>query len=736
TSPYWKPTTGELFKATVVRARAFKPQSITSRIATHTFFVDPAIRGMYSFPVISLATTASNFFDYNRGIYVPGVYFNPGNDRWTGNYFQRGDAWERPIHLEWFETNGAAAFSLDAGARINGALTRNIPAKCLRVFARDTYGTSWIKHPVFPGGGASAFKRLLLRTGGNEYAGSFLSDVIAEEAFNHTSIDFHRYRPAILFVNGEYWGIHNVCEYLNKHYLQTKYGFTDAQIEQFDIIEGVGAGYATSGNMAHYTAMLRCIETNILANNHALSPGTYAHVRTQMDVDNYIDYMAAEIYACNYDWPGNNVELWRLRTNSNATAAAGHDGRWRWFYYDLDASLGGGWNAAYTASYDSVAHATRFDSNDVYKGLAPISSPTLPGPFGRGTYLFRALLTNPQFKYAFVNRLADHMNTSFRRERMAALVDALKAQYQVEMTNHIVRWLAPSSISSWVTRVNRTRDFVTGRPPHIYQFVISNFALPGAADVVLDVSAATAGCIRINSLVIDTNTVGVTGMPYPWTGTYFRGIPMTISAVPRERHRFRQWAGLPGVTSAVATVILVSNLAITAEFDVYTNPPAISADALVFPAAPCEIMPATWTNIVWQPDRIHDAVSGTQCFLTVCLVNASDGAVQDVIATNAPNGLASAAWWPALRLVREDPYCIRLDARSQAGTMNSRTFTASPVYVIPEPAFALVALVFLCLRTQPPRTLTNDQCQMSNAQCPIAVRLSPPSLRRLPRRIS
>lgn len=39
---------------------------------------------------------------------------------------------------------------------------------------------------------------------------------------------------------------------------------------------------------------------------------TYTH--QMMDIDTFLDYVAIQIYIQNFDWPGNNVRHWRLKT--------------------------------------------------------------------------------------------------------------------------------------------------------------------------------------------------------------------------------------------------------------------------------------------------------------------------------------------------------------------------------------------------------------------------------------
>ena len=212
----WTPQ--NVFQGIVVRAVAYKEGALASDVETHTFFVDPNMFERYTLPIISIVTDPKGFFDPANGIYVAGVHYwdwRPGRP-WhnPGNYTQRGMAWERPVHVEFFEPGGVFGFKLNMGARIHGGITRSWPQKTLRLHARSSYEPpGLIEYPVFPnltangtGEPLTVFKRILLRNGGNHWSIDLFADALMHELISHTKVDVMAYRPAIVFINGEYWG--------------------------------------------------------------------------------------------------------------------------------------------------------------------------------------------------------------------------------------------------------------------------------------------------------------------------------------------------------------------------------------------------------------------------------------------------------------------------------------------------------------------------------------------------
>src|SRR5690606_35549978 len=102
-------------------------------------------------PVVSLVFDEDSFFDYESGIYVLGKLF----DDWQelnedvqpdggtpANYLQGGDDWERPAHIEYFESNGETVINQNIGVRIHGGWSRQYAKKSFRLYSRSDYGTS------------------------------------------------------------------------------------------------------------------------------------------------------------------------------------------------------------------------------------------------------------------------------------------------------------------------------------------------------------------------------------------------------------------------------------------------------------------------------------------------------------------------------------------------------------------------------------------------------------------
>lgn len=212
TSPDFSTPGDLIFKGTVIKAISYNNGLPSSKVYTHSYFIHPESFARYDYPVISIAVDTFHLFNKDTGIYVPGKYFDPKDRGWTGNYFQRGKDWEREINVEFFETNGELAFSQKAGLRIHGGGTRSRQQKSLRLYARkDDYGEQYFNHQLFPQKEKNKYKRFVLRSTYGCWSNTVFKDAITSSFAIDVGIEAQYSRPAIVFINGEYWGIHTMA---------------------------------------------------------------------------------------------------------------------------------------------------------------------------------------------------------------------------------------------------------------------------------------------------------------------------------------------------------------------------------------------------------------------------------------------------------------------------------------------------------------------------------------------
>ncbi len=513
-------------KAIVVKARAEKEDALSSEVVSHTYFVKNGGLNPYTLPVISISAQEDLLFDYYKGIYVAGVDFatwrsaNPSVSADGGkpaNYNREGDEWEYPAHMELFETSGNRALAQNVGFKLHGEWSRAHPFKSLRIYARSVYGASDLNYAFFKDLDYGSYKRIILRNSGNDIQYTMFRDAAMQQMVNHLNFETMAYQPSILFLNGEYWGIHNIRERYDKYYLSRRFGVNE---EQLDILEDDMT--IVEGDNRHYAETLEYI------NQYGLQiDENYEYIKTRMDVTSFIDYMLAEIFLVNTDWPGNNIKYWRLRTTDYLPGAGpGKDGRWRWMMFDTDFGFG------------------LYNSSDFTKNMMTFTTtatgPDWPNP-PWSTFLFRKLMENESFRTAFIVRFCDQLNTALKPEVLKLVIDNMQAAIEPEMTRHIQRWKIPGSMASWKSNVNIMKNFADYRSLYVRNHLRQYFGLTGEYTLTVDVSQPDHGYVVVNTIPLMKETRGVPDNPYPWQGRYFTKIPLRLEAIAAPGFEFVRW---------------------------------------------------------------------------------------------------------------------------------------------------------------------------------------------------
>jgi hypothetical protein len=557
----------DIFIANVIRAYAIEPDSERSNVITHTYFIDEHMAERYSMPIVSITTNPEFLFDNEIGIYVPGDLYqdiNPESEWWNpANYSQRGLKWERPIFFQMFNQTGDLLISQNLGVRIHGGATRYLPQKSLRLYAKTEYDQKTsINYDFFPAlnnrltsNSVDIFESLIIRNSGNDWViskrwrSTMFKDALSQSLLEHTKLDIQGYQPVIVFLNGEYWGIHNVRTRYDEFYFNSYYS-----IEPSDLIvlEGDFGSllFGSPGDESSYRDLLKLIDENYKENGFQTSSSLrdqslFDYFVTWIDIENFITYNLSQIYFNNTNWEGSNIRFWRKNSDPtlNESSIYGHDGKWRFMILDTDFGF-------FNPQYNTINYATR--------KVSTIS------------FLLRSLLENEDFKIQFINTFADHLNTTFREEVVTEQIDSFEDLYSPEVDEHIRRWgNMGGSFDAWLDNVQSMRDFANLRPFYQRQHIIEYFGLTGLFNLCIQTDPSQ-GYIRVNSIDILESSVGISD-PSNWSGIYFQNVPIEITALPHDGYQFVGWEGLGQTTvetnSPQITVNSIEDLMVIALFE-------------------------------------------------------------------------------------------------------------------------------------------------------------------------
>ncbi|WP_374689747.1 CotH kinase family protein, partial [Promineifilum sp.] len=506
---------------TVVRARTFAPERISSPTVSHTYLINvPA-----HLPAVSIATDPAHLFDNTIGIYVVGT----NGVKHCSKKANWNQPWLRPASIEVYDTAGTRLAGQDVGIEIHGNCTRSYNMKSFEIKARKVYGDNDIDYAFFAGDKPmTSYKRLILRTGGQDVRNTLLRDALSSQLLlGRMDIDRSAYRPAVLYINGQFWGIYGLREKIDEDYVENNYGLDeefdfDALEEQADVL---------AGNADRWNAFYNYVKTHDPAD-----PAVYAYVKTQMDVEEFINYQIAEIYAANTDWPHFNIRYWRGYAPGS---------RWRWLLYDMDAGF-------------SNTMARGYNHNTLKLAMSRT------GKRAYGSLLMVQLSRNAEFRALFAQRFAAHLNTTFAPARVTALIDSMAGAIAPDIPAQAARWKMPRNVATWQTEVNKLRTFAQKRPDPVRGHVNAYLGAPGLT--TLTVVAGAGGNVQVAGVAV----------PDQYSGLHYLHTPMTLRATPDPGELFVRWQET-GQTTAEITVTLNGPATYTAVFEAEPPPPPLPA---------------------------------------------------------------------------------------------------------------------------------------------------------------
>lgn len=484
----------------ILRVRSFRTGFLGSYAVNNTYFIDAF---KHDLPVISLTADSVLLYDEETGLFI-----------------DVDDDTEIPVGLEYYEPDGNRAFSINAGLALFGGYHRDNPLQSLEVQFRNKYGTGMVNYRFFKNNKREMFDSFNLRVkdwtnqGKGHWLGLLLSDPLQHSILQgEMDLEVSSYQPVVVYLNGDYRGIHNMLERQNEEYIEYYSGEDSDNLDIFRLNKVDLSGDTVNvhnGDTEHFANLVDYLNSNDIS-----LPQSFEHVKSQVDMKSFVNYQIIENYYANIDWPDNNQKLWRPRRDG---------GKWRWIVYDLDF----GFNSFKWITNDPVWEAWRKDMFSIAAGYRK----SYIDPWA--CILFRKLETNPLFIEEFAQTYCHHMNTTFQPARLRHFVDSLKSNVENEMHRHIDRWSpygGTTDFETWNNNFQKYYDFAELRTPHMWNILKNHFELNDTAFLVLT-NHNKKGSVAVYNVKIK---------PEHFTGYYFKDLPVTLSATANPGYSFKEW---------------------------------------------------------------------------------------------------------------------------------------------------------------------------------------------------
>ena len=407
----------EISMTTVLRTRVYADGQIPSYIDTQTYLFGTA----HSAYVVSLVSEQDNLFGAN------GIYDN----------YQLTS--EVPGHVEVFQPDGSGTvLSQGCGIKLHGDYSRAEDQKAFKIYARSQYGGgNTFQVPLISNRDYTEYSSFLLRSSGQDTNKTRMRDSVLTSLAADTSVYYQETEICVVYINGQYWGQYYIREHITAYSICQFEGW-EGQEDDIDLIKANSTVF--QGSNATFEELLNWVKTNNTNTDEA-----YQHIASVIDIQNYIEYMAIEIYTGNTDTL--NVKRYRNALD---------DGLWRWVLYDLDWAL-------------------TVDTDSLNRWLTP-------GGMGNGkrtdNTLFIACMKNDTFRDQFLTYFGQKLATDFSTENILAMFEARYYELKPELPAQLARW--GETESSYQAALKELIDYVKQRPTLILQRAQATFGFSDA----------------------------------------------------------------------------------------------------------------------------------------------------------------------------------------------------------------------------------------------------------------
>ena len=408
----------------VYRFALFGNKCLSSPVVTRTFIKHDKDNNL---PILSIATNPANLYSDEMGIFVKGTNGRAGLGVNTPCNWNM--EWDRPVNFELLDSSGRPLINQEAEIRRCGGWSRGNTPFSFKIHAAMVFkGQNYFPCQCFGDKPYYKYRTLQIRNGGNETFGrvidAFLQKLVLTSGMD---VDAQAYEPVVHYINGVYHGVINMREPNNKQFVYANYGLDDDEIDFFEM--DCDSGYVQK------CGTREAFERLYALSGDAANEASYAEIEKMLDIDEFCNYMAVEMFLGNGDWPQANCKAWRPRTG---------EGRFRYILFDID------------RSFESDSPFTKFENTRIYTfntlyGEA-VSNWTKEV---ESVTVFLNLLRNARFRRHFIDAFCLIAGSVFEPTRAERLIDGWTKRIeamQVLPDNGYWKNVSPRSYADKVVR--------------------------------------------------------------------------------------------------------------------------------------------------------------------------------------------------------------------------------------------------------------------------------------------
>ena len=536
-------------KTTVVRAKVFCKGWLSPMSVGQSYIFHP--RAMTT-PIFSVQTNDKYLNDAAIGLFANN---HSKEDKKTHD-------WRRPVNIEMFTSEGSESiFNQLSETRIQGGASRANALKSMVFYANKRFDPDHkrFSYEFFPDQkpGVTEFKSFSLRDGGNDFGDLYFRDLIIQRtmAANVESFDWQAGHSAVLYINGEYMGMLNIRERSNEDNIYSNYG----GLEDIDMVE---IGHEQVNGVNQYEEELKGGTAdfyNAFKAFYSEKGHTLAEYEQWLDVSEYLNVAAMNLFYGNNDWPGNNTVFWR--PNDDDTQS-GLPKRFRVIVKDTDFGLGLYGKQNNYNMLDLLYHPENH-GGDAWAYEEPV------------TRLLKNMLEDPEIRQMLIDKCCVYMGDFMNGKGTGAMIDLIKAEAMEEFVAHRDKydgwsWWGPKDNRQDITdKFNNAKNWATGRPEHFYKHIGTQWGLGSPVALTINKDSKKDLEITVNGIKLNGNV---------FDGKYFANSKLTING----GESVKGWRLTGGIKEDVAGSVLTidmpkSSLKVEPLFEVVTGIEEVNA---------------------------------------------------------------------------------------------------------------------------------------------------------------
>lgn len=396
-------------KGTIISAVCVDENNVIVDSVQNAYFLGIGSKAIYAnMPVLSITADAELLFGYQNGIYVSGKSYEDAlasaQKEKAGNYYN-GTVID--AHLQYFDLERGITYSSPMLMEVVDDGYAEYPQKSIQLTANGVAAGKGSSLGTFLFGEGGS---ILLDAGEADYTLK-IREALSRKLLENTSIAVIPMQPCTVFLNGEYWGVYLLTNPVNCEAISNLY-----QIDEENIL--LVQSWETN-NKSYKEFVSYVIETDLSISEN------YEKVCKQMDIENYIEYVCANVYIGNSDWPNYYGYVWRSISEGNNKY---EDCRWRYIWNDVEQSMGNSQLSNY--------------SLNTY--LRPMIS--------EDKFLY-SLMRNADFRQQFAETMNTISGEVFGTEVVEPIVDYYTEQYQRGIVASYTRFNGTFSMEAYNKRI-------------------------------------------------------------------------------------------------------------------------------------------------------------------------------------------------------------------------------------------------------------------------------------------